>query len=315
MAQAGWPVRCLIAAAAAAAILAGAGSLPALAVAAAGRPAAPARAEPSGPPGVRARGADLVNVGTGRALWGRQPGIARPMGSITKVMTALLVIRAGHLNRKIRVTKAAVRYVIRNDASNAGLIPGDVLTARQLLDAMLIPSGCDAAYLLANAYGPGRSRFVHQMNAMAARLGLTETHFSNYDGLPIPTELSTYSSPADLVRLGEQAMRYPLFRQIVAMRRYALPATRHHHRYVWQSTNLLLRYYRGAVGIKTGSTLAAGDCLLFEARRDRSTLIGVVLHANPTDSVFSRFKAARLMLNWGFGQIRAAARYGRVRIS
>jgi serine-type D-Ala-D-Ala carboxypeptidase (penicillin-binding protein 5/6) len=318
-----WPARCLIVVVASGAMLAGAASLPALAIPVSGRPAGPASgrlaaaapAQPSGPAGVRARGADLVNAGTGRQLWGRRPDIARPMGSITKVMTALLVIRAGHLNRKIKVTRAAVRYVIRNDASNAGLIPGDVLTARQLLYAMLIPSGCDAAYLLANAYGPGRRAFVHQMNAMAARLGLTATRFSNYDGLPIPTELSTYSSPANLIQLGEQAMRYPLFRQIVAERRRKLPATRHHHRYAWQSTNLLLNYYRGAIGIKTGSTLAAGDCLLFEARRDGRTLIGVVLHANPTDSIFSRFKAARLMLNWGFSQIGAGGRYGSVRIS
>ena len=82
------------------------------------------------------------------------------MGSITKVMTALVVLQAGDLGREITVTKAAVRYAQRDGASSAGLIAGDVLTARQLLEAMLLPSGCDAAYLLANAYGPGVPAFI-----------------------------------------------------------------------------------------------------------------------------------------------------------
>ena len=91
------------------------------------------------------------------------------MGSITKVMTALLVIRAGDLGREIKVTRGAIRYVHKRGASSAGLIAGDVLTARQLLEAMLLPSGCDAAYLLATSYGPGRNAFIAKMNAAARR--------------------------------------------------------------------------------------------------------------------------------------------------
>ena len=322
MAHRSFLVRPLIATAASAAILAGpvlAGTAVAPAAAApvsgwhvAADPAqapgqAPARA--SAPQGVRASGADLVDASTGRRLWSRKLDVRRPMGSITKVMTALLVIRAGHLNREITVTSAAVRYVLRNGGSSAGLKAGDKLTARQLLAAMLIPSGCDAAYLLATAYGTGRQpfvrrrSFVRKMNAAAAELGLTSTRFSGFDGLPIPTEYSTYSTPANLVRLGEVAMRYKIFRQIVAERRDVLAATALHHRYAWTSTNWLLRTYPGTVGIKTGSTLAAGECLLFEARRDGDTLIGVVLHADPTSSAWSRFAAARRMLNWGFPTI------------
>ena len=126
---------------------------------------------------------------------------------------------------------------------------------------------------------------------------------SNFDGLPIPTEHSTYSTPADLIHLGQQAMRYPVFRNIVAQRRHFLAATAQHHRYLWKSTDKLLGSYRGAVGIKTGTTRAAGNCLLFEARRGGRTLIGVVLHAMPTASATSRFAAARRMLNWGFRRI------------
>ena len=251
-------------------------------------------------PAVHSRGGDLVNARTGGRLWSKLANVPRPMGSITKVMAALVVLRAGDLSRKIKVTRAAVRHVHKDDASSAGLIAGDVLTARQLLVAMLVPSGCDAAYLLATAYGPGRAAFIRKMNELAKRMGMRSAHFSSFDGMPYPTEHSTYATPADLVRLGEHAMRYALFRQVVAQRRYYLPAARRHHGYVWETTNLLLGSYPGVIGIKTGNTRAAGNCLLFEARRGRRVLVGVVLHANPSSDPGSSFAAAKQLLNWGF---------------
>ena len=220
-------------------------------------------------PLVTLKGADLVLPGTGTTLWSVAQDVPRPMGSIVKVMTALVVLKEGHLNREITVTKAMLRYVSRRGASTAGLIKGDVLTARQLLEAMLLPSGCDAAYLLATAYGPGRAAFIRKMNATATQIGMTATHFTSFDGMPFPTEHSTYSSPADLIKLGEQAMRYPLFRQMVGQRKFYVPKTPRHHAYLWLTTDHLLYVYKGAVGIKTGDTEAAGNCLLFEARRRR----------------------------------------------
>jgi D-alanyl-D-alanine carboxypeptidase (penicillin-binding protein 5/6) len=219
------------------------------------------------------------------------------MGSITKVMTALLVLRAGHLSKVITVTRAAVAYGRRNGASNAGLIAGDKLTARQLLRAMLLPSGCDAAYLLATAYGPGRAAFVAKMNTTARQLGMHRTRFSWFDGMPHPTERSTQSTPADLLILGQAAMANPQFRMIVRERAYDLAATRRHHAYRWSSTNALLRTYHGVIGIKTGDTSAAGDCVLFEARRNNKLLIGVVLHARTFTAAFA---AATRLLNWGY---------------
>ena len=254
------------------------------------------------PPSVSLRGGELIDATTGTVLWSKDATVGRPMGSIAKVMTALLVLKAGDLGREIKVTKAAIRYVHKDGASSAGLIAGDYLTARQLLEAMLLPSGCDAAYLLATAYGPGRTTFVAKMNAMAQSLGMTATHFSWFDGMPYPTETSTYSSPADLIRLGERAMRNSVFRSIVSQKKYRLAATHLHHSYLWQTTDMLIGSYRGAIGIKTGDTKAAGNCLLFEARRDGVTLIGVALHANPTSNGASAFPEAKKLLNWGFSQ-------------
>jgi D-alanyl-D-alanine carboxypeptidase (penicillin-binding protein 5/6) len=266
----------------------------------------------AGPTGVRARGADLTDLSTGRRLWSRGRDTRRPIASITKVMTALVVLRAGGLARKIRITPAVVRYVSRHDASSAGLRAGDVLTARQLLEGLLLPSGCDAAFALATAYGPGWKAFVRKMNALAKHLGMTATRFANFDGLPWPTEHSTYSTPRDLVLLGEAAMRLPAFRDIVRRRSYFIEATARHHSYRWKTTNLLLGHYRGLIGIKTGQTRAAGYCLLFEARRGARTLIGVVLDSSTTNPN-ARFTDAARLLNWGFRRTGQRAGHGSLR--
>jgi serine-type D-Ala-D-Ala carboxypeptidase (penicillin-binding protein 5/6) len=252
-----------------------------------------------GPRAVQAKGGALADVATGKVLWSRGMNTELPMGSITKVMTAIVVLRAGNLHQQIVVPKGVLPYDRKYDASNAGLRPGDHLTARELLEALLLPSGCDAAYALAKAYGPGWTAFIAKMNSTAQGMGLTHTHFSNFDGLPWPTETSTYSTPRDLIALGRAAMGYPVLRSIVDQQTYRLAATPRHHAYVWRTTNMLLRDYPGAIGIKTGSTLAAGYCLLFEARQNGHVLIGVVLHSSRSNDMAS-FADATKVLDWGF---------------
>jgi serine-type D-Ala-D-Ala carboxypeptidase (penicillin-binding protein 5/6) len=250
------------------------------------------------PSGVKAKGAVLADAATGQVLWGRNVDTMRPMASITKVMTALLVLQSGDLGREIAIPKAAVSYAWKYGGETAALHPGDVLTAAELLPALLA-SGADAAYTLANAYGPGLTAFVARMNATAARMGMTHTHFASPDGLPYPTETSTYSTPADLLTLGLAAMRYPAFRSVVDLQFYHLPKGRGHHQYWWDNTDDLIGSYSGAVGIKDGYTDDAGHCLLFEAVRGSRTLIGVVLDS-PSSGVAAGAQAAKQMLNWGF---------------
>jgi D-alanyl-D-alanine carboxypeptidase (penicillin-binding protein 5/6) len=213
-----------------------------------------------------------------------------------------VVIRAGNLNQVITVPKSVVGYLKKQDQpSTAGLIPGDKLTARELLEAMLLPSGCDAAYTLAMAYGPGLDAFIAKMNAEARQMGLSDTYFSNFDGLPWPTEHSTWSTPANLITLGRHAMRYGVFRNIVGQASYSLAAGDGHHAYQWQNTDPLIGTYAGAIGIKTGDTKAAENCLLFEATRDGVTLIGVTL-GTPGDDISDTGPVATKVLNWGFEQ-------------
>jgi len=197
----------------------------------AARPAAPAVQVVGAPREVKARGAVLADAATGTVLWSRDSGTERPIGSITKVMTALVVIEAGDLGREIKVPAAVIPYVDKYEGNSAGLHPGDVLTTQQLLEAMLLPSGCDAAYTLATAYGPGMPAFLAKMNATARQLGMLHTYFTSPDGLPYPTEYSTYSTPADLLTLGLAAMKLPAFRSIVAHPFYQIHKGPGHHAY------------------------------------------------------------------------------------
>ena len=257
------------------------------------------------PAGVRAPWAELANAATGADLWSRSSVSERPMGSVTKVMTAYAVIEAGDLNRVITVPEGIVAYDKKYDASTAGLVPGEKLTALQLLYAMMLPSGCDAAYTLAVAYGPGFTAFVAKMNATARKLGLSKTHFSDPSGLPNPGQYTNYSTVRDLISLGRDAMKLAVFRQVVATRSYHLAVGAGHRAHTWMNLNQLLTSYSGAVGIKTGFTAAAGECLLFEARRGGTTLIGAVLHSAASESASDQaapVRDATAMLNWGFSR-------------
>src|SRR5215470_17689103 len=139
----------------AARLVGGAVLLTSLALAVTAQPSLAAARIPSGPNGVQAQAAAIADASDGSVLWSRGLNTELPIASITKVMTAMVVIDAGYLNRLITVPSAVVGYVESHDASAAGLRPGDTLTATELLAALLLPSGSDAAYALAAAYGPG----------------------------------------------------------------------------------------------------------------------------------------------------------------
>ncbi len=253
----------------------------------------------SGPSGITAKGAYLYDSTKNKKLWGRSTTTRRPIGSITKIMTAVVVLRAGGLDRTVTVKKSYVDHVKHNDATSAGLRTGDKVSVRQLLNGMMLPSGCDAAYALADVYGHGQTKFVAAMNKEASALGMSATHFINADGLPSSTHKEGYSTPHDLMLLARYAMKSGNFRAVVARKTYKLGKTSGHKAYSWTNTNLLLGSYTGTIGVKTGHTDAAGYCLLFAAERSGRTLIGVLLNSTTTDPN-RRFKNAATMLNWGF---------------
>ena len=165
---------------------------------------------------------------------------------------------------------------------------------------MLLPSGADAAYALAEAYGPGIGAFIAKMNAAVKLLGMTRTHFSTFDGLPWPTPYSNYSTAANLLTLGRVAMQSAVFRSVVDQRSYRIAVGPGHHAYLWHNLDPLLGHYPGVIGIKPGYTGAAGQCLLFEATRNGYSVIGVTLHSPGSINALNRADATRI-LNWAFG--------------
>jgi len=224
------------------------------------------------------------------------------------VMTALVVLQAGHLDRKITIKqKYLARVTGQIDGSSAGLKVGDKITTRELLYGLMLPSGCDAAAALADSYGPGYSGFVKKMNKEAAKLGLTHTHYNNFDGLPYTpwgtrwsdTNPPAWSTAREQVKLGRTAMKYATFRTVVATRTHVLGKTSQHIRYSWATTNHLLGSYPGMAGIKTGHTDLAGYCLMFADKRNGKYLLGIVLDSSTTSETV-RFTDTTRILDWAF---------------
>lgn len=264
-----------------------------------------------GAPGtILASGAILMDADTGNILYEKQAETPLPMASTTKMMTALIAIQAGRLDQLITVGQNAVSQ--DKIGSNAELAVGDQLSLKDLLYALMLPSGDDAAVAIADGVAGSQEAFTAIMNVEAAKLHLFQTHFYDPTGLdtdlnlnPIPAH-SHYTTAYDFVRLARYAMRIPLFAQIVSTPTYHLTANATHGPFTWENTNTMLTGYQGTLGIKTGWTGAAGGCLVFSARRNGHTLIGVVLHSSQENSTQAQDEQTRVddaetLLTWGFG--------------
>ncbi|AWN31121.1 serine hydrolase [Streptomyces sp. NEAU-S7GS2] len=238
-----------------------------------------------------------------RELWGgAKADESVSMASTTKIMTAIVALKHPEwLNRQITVKQEYRDYVQKVGGSTADLQTGDTLTVEQLLYALLIPSGDDAAMALADNLGSGDTAdariadFVNQMNAEAQQLGLTGTHFDGFDGI---SHGNNHGTARDLARLGQRAMLQPVFADIVKNKQFKTEAPAANGRtryYTWDNTNKLLSSYDGALGIKTGSGPEAGYSLVFAAKRDNRTLVGAILKDDQ-----GRFDDATKMLDWGF---------------
>lgn len=246
------------------------------------------------PPTVYGKAAILVDAETGAVRFGEAENRRMPIASLTKTMTAYLVLKSARPGDLVEVRPEDARYAREGGGTTAYLRPGDRLPVKDMLYALMLPSGADAAHALARTYGPGVAGFVARMNATAKQLGMNDTFYVNADGLPMPGS-DGYSTARDQAVLGVQALRDPLLRQVTSTRRYTTARTGTHRSYTWSNTNRLLGS-PGAVGLKTGFTRAAGFSLAFAGERDGRLLVGVLLG----ESVSSRrFDTARALLDWG----------------
>lgn len=250
------------------------------------------------PPAISATAAYLLDPTTGTVYFTRNADLQAPMASTTKIMTALVAIIYGNLDKRFTVG-SDLSVLDGTGASVAGLQVGETLTLRELLYALLLPSGDDAALVIADGVAGSQQRFIGLMNLEAQLLGLYHTHYANAHGLDAPNH---YTTARDLATLTLAAMRSPTFAQVVSTAEYILPQTSDHQQYDWHNTNLLLSKlaYPGANGVKTGFTGNAGGCLVFSASRPNERLIGVVMDEPYGQDDSTRFVDAASLLTWGF---------------
>jgi serine-type D-Ala-D-Ala carboxypeptidase (penicillin-binding protein 5/6) len=246
-------------------------------------------------PTVDAEAWALTDLDSGMYLEGDNPDEQLPIGSTTKIMSALVVLEEGvDPDEEVTISKDAESYV-GNTYSNVGLIAGERLTVRDLLTASLVASGTDAVYALAEHVGNGSvDNFVEKMNDQASSMGLQNTHFDTPAGLDTP---GNYSSVRDLATTTQAAFKYPLFAQIVDTKDATINSQ--NRQIEIHNTNQLLSTYPKATGVKTGTTPEAGANLVASAADGGESYIAVVLDDGEDPA---RFQDSRSILEYGFNR-------------
>ena len=266
-------------------------------------------------PAIRAKAALLVEAETGTVLYDKNIHDELSIASTTKIMSALLVFEAIdrgelRLDQQVTATATALRG-LPEDGSTADIVEGETLTVEQLLYCMLVISANETCNILGETLCGSVDAFVARMNQRAQELGCKNTHFANTTGL---TQSGHYSSAYDLYLITREAMKHEDFMTMVNTKSYEIPPTnKTEEERVLHSTNALISNWRlagylysGAQGIKTGSTDAAGQCLVSSAVRGSRTLISVVLGAekvekeNGSGYIVESFTETARLFDWGF---------------
>lgn len=242
-----------------------------------------------------ARCAIVIDAESGNVLYSKNADEARGMASTTKIMTALVTIENADLDTEFIIPKEAVGI----EGSSVYLLENEPLTVRELLYCLLLESGNDAATAIALCVGGSIDSFVAMMNDRSKELGLTSTSFANPHGLSDENHKTT---ARELAIITKEAMKQPLFREIVATKTYNVryDGIKNGRRLV--NHNKLLFYYSEFIGVKTGYTSKDGKCLVSAATKNGLTLIAVTLqdafpkstHKALIDRAFEEFELITL---------------------
>ncbi len=247
----------------------------------------------------------LVEVSTGRILYEKNSTKQLYPASTTKILTAILVIENCKLDDIVTVRESALSN-IPSGYVTCNLQVGEKLTVNDLLYALMIPSANDAAYVLAEYVSGSVEDFSSLMNSKAREIGCKTTHFINPNGIHAD---SHYSTAYDLYLIANYAMKNETFRKLVATTEYTLPATDQYPNEdrILKTTNELLNensrnyYYKNAIGIKTGYTSKAGNCLVAAAARDGLEFIAVVLNGGTTENgLNSRYIDSKKLFEYAY---------------
>lgn len=252
-------------------------------------------------PPVFATAAYLLDADTGATLYARNPFIHLSGLSTAKLMTALLAVEQGNPDQKITITAAMDHDInqLSGDSSLFGVKKGETYTLRELLYGLLLPSGNDAALIIADTIGGSTSHFVAEMNQRAHQLGLYDTHYMNPHGL---LATGQFSSAHDLAVLGKYTMSVPLIHQISGTEQYHIPQGGNHSERFVINGNQFLWWYPGVDGGKTGH--APSDYIqVVSATRNHHHLIGVTIHT------VDWWTDMRNLMNWGFNSFKWISPY------
>jgi len=228
----------------------------------------------------------LKDLNSGRVLYEHEPGKRLSPASLTKIMSALVILEQGSMDDLVTVSPAAARA----PKTHLRLKAGQVFRLKALLKAMLIVSANDACLAAVEHVGGDEAQFVTLMNAKAAALGLADTHFSNGCGFDGPDH---YSTAEDLAVLSVVALEQPTFRELVREERATIMPVNGTRAYVLRTTNRLLGRIPGVEGVKTGFTSKAGRCLIAKVSQNGRDLLLVILNSR------RRWNTATSLINYG----------------
>lgn len=222
-------------------------------------------------PKINSRAAIVIDLDTKTVLYEKNAYTKRAMASTTKIMTSLITLQEGDLNKQITVSKSAAAI----GGSVLGIKAGDKITLKDLLYGLMLKSGNDCAVQIAEEIGGSVEGFAELMNKKAKELNLKNTHFVTPHGLDKPEH---YTTAYELALLTQYAMSVPEFRKIVNTKTYTI--TRNGYPQEISNTNELLGVLNGVNGVKTGFTNNAGRCLVTSVKRNDMQIICVVLGAD-----------------------------------
>ena len=251
---------------------------------------------------IKAEAAILIEPESGKIIYSKNANQKMYPASTTKIMTAILSIENCNLDELATVSKNAINLV-PSGYSNAKLVAGEKLTIKDLLYALMLNSANEAANVLAEHVSGSVDNFAILMTEKAKEIGCKNTNFINANGMHNENH---YTTAEDLAIIANYCMKNETFRQIVSTVEYELPATdlyRKNDR-IMKNTNYLINpnskyYLENAIGIKTGFTSQAGNCLISCAKTDDVELICVVLKTDTTSGSGNRFSESKALLEYG----------------
>lgn len=234
-----------------------------------GQPVRVAAIPPTPPPAIAAESAIVIDVVSGRVLYAKNADSPRAVASTQKIITALCVLDAGNIDKPVIIEPSDTAC----EPTKLNLKPGDAYSRRELTKVLMVKSANDVARALARDVGGSQEGFAQLMNQKAASLGMRNSNFINPNGLPQPGQ---YSTARDMAIAARAAYRSPLIRSYTATKSFTFRFNDGKTRFI-ENTNRLLKTVPYCDGLKTGTTNAAGRCLVASGSLNGRSVITVVL--------------------------------------